>query len=147
MNSKLNVKQWAIASLAVFVIMTIFAFVMIRLGVEPWVMPVPEGQAAAAPGDMTERLAVYFSRLILAGLFTYIFAKTTYENKSNMGHGLRFGLGMGLLMFVPNFVSGLVYSNFSTAAQSIFMVVGVIQSVICGAAMAQFYKSGKPAAS
>lgn len=146
MNTKLNVKQWAIASLAVFVIMTIFAFVLIKLGVEPWVMPIPEGQTATAPDNMTERLAVYFSRLILAGLFTYIFTKTTYDNKSNMGHGLRYGFGMGLLMFVPNFVSGLVYSDFSTTAQSTFMVIGVIQSVVCGAAMAQLYKSGKPAA-
>jgi hypothetical protein len=143
MNAKLNLKQWTIASLAVFVIMTIFAFVMIRLGVEPWVMLTPEGQAATGFGNMTERLAVYLSRLILAGLFTYIFAKTTSENKSSMGHGLRYGLGMGLLMFVPNFVSGLVYSTFSTAAQSTFMVVGVIQSVVCGAAMAWLYKSGK----
>ncbi len=145
MNAKLNVKQWAIASFAVFVIMTIVVFVFQKLGVEPWYSPVPEGQAAGQDA-MTGRIATYLSRLMLAGLFTYIFTKTTYEDKSSMGHGLRFGFGMGLLMSIPGFVSGLAYSGFSITAQTMLMVVGVIQSVVCGAAMAQLYKSGKPAA-
>jgi hypothetical protein len=60
-----------------------------------------------------------------------------------MGHGLRYGFGMGLLLFVPNFVTGLVYWEPSTGAQTLFMVVGVIQSVVCGATMAQLYKPSK----
>ncbi len=142
MNTKLNVKQWALASLAVFVIMTIFVFVPNKLGVEPWAWPVPEGQAAAGPDAMTGRIALYLSRLIAAGLFTFIFTKAVTD-KPGMGHGLRYGFGMGLLMFVPNFVSGLVYTDLSTTAQATFMVVGVIQSVVCGAAMAQLYKPSK----
>ena len=146
MNTKLNVRQWALASLVVFIIITAFTYLMIRLGVEPWVMPSPQGQDVAQPDAMSARIATYLSRLILSGLFTYIFSKTSYEGKSVIGHGVRYGLGMGLLMFVPNFVSRLVYSDLSTAAQATYMVVGVIQSVVCGAAMAQVYKAGKPKA-
>jgi hypothetical protein len=146
MSTKLNVKQWALASLAVFVIMTIVQFVLSKLGVEPWFFPASQEQTGVAPDAMTGRIATYLSRLILAGLFTYIFTKTTYEDKSSMGHGLRYGFGIGLLMYVPPFVWGLAFSGFSTNAQTIFMVVGIIQSVVCGAAMAQLYKSGKPAA-
>ncbi|MEK9137060.1 MAG: hypothetical protein AAB393_08055, partial [Bacteroidota bacterium] len=102
----------------------------------------PEGQAAAGPDAMTGRIALYLSRLIAAGLFTFIFTKAVTD-KPGMGHGLRYGFGMGLLMFVPNFVSGLVYTDLSTTAQATFMVVGVIQSVVCGAAMAQLYKPSK----
>jgi hypothetical protein len=142
MNTKLNVKQWALATLAVFVIMTIVQFVLNRLGIEPWYLPVPEGQAATGPDAMTGRIAIYLSRLILAGLFTYIFTKAP-SDKPGMGHGLRYGFGMGLIMFVPNFAAGLAYSGFSTTAQTMLMVVGVIQSVICGAAVAQLYKPGK----
>jgi hypothetical protein len=91
---------------------------------------------------MTARIAVYLSRLIAAGLFTYIFTKAP-SDKPGMGHGLRYGLGMGLLLFVPNFLTGLVYWEPSTAAQTIFMVSGVIQSVLCGATVAQLYKPGK----
>jgi len=139
MNTKLNVKQWALATLAVFVIMTIFAFILNRLGVELWQMPVTP---AFQPDVMTGRIAVYLSRLIAGGLFTFIFTKAVTD-KPGMGHGLRYGLGMGLILFVPNFVTGLVYWELSTAAQTIFMVVGVIQSVVCGATVAQLYKPGK----
>lgn len=139
MNTKLNVKQWALASLAVFVIMTIFTFVPSKLGV---VMPVAQLQPVAGPDVMAGRIAVYLSRLIMAGLFTFIFTKT-YEDKPGMGHGLRYGFGMGLLLFVPNFVTGLVYWDLSTTTQTIFMVVGVIQCVVCGATMAQLYKPSK----
>jgi hypothetical protein len=85
---------------------------------------------------------VYLSRLIAAGLFTFIFTKAVTD-KPGMGHGLRYGLGLGLILFVPNFVIGLVYWELSTTAQTIFMVVGVIQSVVCGATAAQLYKPGK----
>lgn len=145
MNTKLDVKQWAIASLAVFVIMTIFVFVLNRLGVGPWAMPVPQSQPAAGPDPMMGRIVTYLSRLISAALLTYIFTKT-YRDKPGIGHGLRYGFGMGLFLFVPNFIGGLVYWDMPAASQTIFMVVGVIQLVICGAAMAQLYKPGKPAA-
>jgi hypothetical protein len=144
MNTKLDIKQWTIASLAVFVIMTIFVFVFTKLGIEPWVLPVPQSQPSAVPDAMIGRIAIYLSRLIAAALFTFIFTKA-YTEKAGMGHGLRYGLGMGLFLFVPNFISGLVYWDVSAMSQTIYMVVGVIQSVICGAAMAQLYKPVKPA--
>jgi hypothetical protein len=142
MNTKFNVKQWALASLAVFVISTIIKIVLNRAEVNPFPISGPQEQ----PDAMIARIAMHLSRLIMAGLFTYIFTKTTYESKSNLGHGLRFGFGMGLFLFVPNFIVGFVYSNMSMTVQITYLVVGVIQNVICGAAIALLYKSDKPAA-
>jgi hypothetical protein len=146
MNAKLNIKQWALASIAVFVIITAVTFIMIKLGVQPWVMPAPQGEIGTKPDILTSRLATYLSRLILSGIFTYIFTKTNYKDQSGIGHGLRFGFGIGLLMYIPNFISLLAFSDLSTAALVSFMVVGVIQSVVCGAAMAYVYKPGKTVA-
>jgi hypothetical protein len=143
MDTKLNVKQWAFASIAVFVILTAVAFIMIRLGVQPWVMPLSAGQIEAKPDALSARMATYLSRLILSGLFTYIFTKTNYTNQSGIGHGLRFGFGMGMLMYIPNFISLLAFSDLSTTALITITVVGVIQSIVSGAAMAYFYKSGR----
>ncbi len=140
MDAQFNMKQWGLATLAVFVIITAVTFVMMRLAVQPWVMPVLQDEIT-----MKDRIGTYLSRLILAGLFTYIFTKTTYADKSSMGHGLRYGFGMGLLMFVPNFIAGVAHSDLSTSAQAVYMVTGLIQSVACGAAMAQLYKPGKTA--
>ena len=144
-NTKLNIKQWALASLVVFVILTAFTFCMIRLRVQPWVMPLLQGQVETGSDVLSARIATYLSRLILSGLFTYIFTKTKYKDQSGIGHGLRFGFGMGLLMYIPNFISLLVYSNLPIVAQVTLMLVGVIQSIVCGAAMAYFYKPGKTA--
>lgn len=140
MNTKLNLKQWALATLAVFVIVTIITFIMMRIAIEPWVMSDPSVQREVTTYD---RIATYLSRLVFAMLFTYIFTKTTYEDKSNLAHGLRFGFGMGLLMFLPNFISQTVHLNLTVTAQATYMVVGVIQSVICGAAMSFIYKPSK----
>lgn len=138
MDTKLNMKQWSLATLAVFAIITAFTFVMMRLEVTPWV-------TSALKPEVTwnDRIGTYLSRLILAALFTYIFTKTTFEDKSNLGHGLRYGFGMGLLMFVPNFVSDSLHTDLPASAQATYMIVGVIQSIVCGAAMAYLYKSGK----
>jgi hypothetical protein len=144
MKAKLDVKQWAIASIAVFIILTIFTFTFNKLGVEPWAFTVPEGQAAE-PDGMSGRIAVYLSRLLLAALFTYIYAKTIAD-KPDLGHGLRYGLGMGLILFVPNYFMGLAYWNMSVAAQTIYTTVNVIEIVICGAATALLYKPGKATA-
>lgn len=145
MNTKLDLKQWTIASLAVFVILTIFTFVLNKLGIEPWSMPIMQSQPATGPDPMTGRIVTYLSRLVLAALFTYIFTKT-YREKPGMGHGLRYGFGMGLLLYVPNFIGGLVYWELSAVSQTTFMVVGVIQFVVCGAAIAKLYNPAKAAA-
>ena len=145
MNAKLDVKQWAIASIVVFVIITAIVVILNRLGVSPWAMPTSPSQPAGGPDPNMGRIAIYLSRLIMAALFTYIFTKA-HTDKPGIGHGLRYGLGMGLLFFVPNFVSGLVYTDLSSTVQTTYMIVGVIQTVICGAAIGQLYKPAKAAA-
>ncbi|MBM2840180.1 MAG: hypothetical protein HW412_708 [Bacteroidetes bacterium] len=142
MNTKFNVKQWAIASLAVFVISTIFAYVPTKLEIAPWFL----AQGQAAQGDeMTKRILIYLSRLIGAGLFTFIFTKTS-EGKPGIGHGLRYGLGISLLIYVPGMISAIANTDWPTSTLLLRTVVGIIESVICGAAVAQLYKPDKPAA-
>ncbi len=146
MNTKLDVKQWAIASLAVFVIMTIFVFVLGRLGVAPWAWPVPPSQPAAGPDPTTGPDCCISLEAHIGGSLLHSSLRKPIRDNPGIGHGLRYGFGMGLLIFVPSFITGLVYWEVSAVAQITFMVVGVIQFVICGAAMAQLYKPGKPAA-
>ena len=142
MNTKLDVKQLAIATLAVFVIMTIFAYVPTKLEIAPWFLA--SGGTARAD-EMTQRILIYLSRLIAAGLFTFIFTKTS-EGKPGIGHGLRFGFGLSLFLYVPWMFSGIAITDWPASALLLRTVVGIIELVICGAAVAQLYKPGKPAA-
>ena len=142
MNTTLNVKQFSIAWLAVFVIMTIFAFVPMKLEIAPWFLPL----AAAPQGDaMSMRILIYLGRLIGAGLFTFIYTKTS-EGKPPVGHGLRYGLGIGLLLYVPWMVSAFAISDWSASALVTRTVVGVVEAIVCGLALAYIYKPAKSAA-
>ena len=140
MNTKLNVKQWAIASFAAFVIMTLVAFILIRLGIEPWGTAATPTTGQHDPGS--QRILIYLSRIALAGLFTFIFTKGV-ENKPGLGEGIRYGMWMGLLLNVPPFFMNLATTDWPASSHIIRMVVGIIEMTICGIAVAQLYKPNK----
>lgn len=65
-----------------------------------------------------------------------------------MGHGLRYGLGIGLLIYVPGYLNGLAgvgsaYIGWAASAQTILMLIGLVQCLVCGMAVAQLYKPNK----
>ena len=142
MNKTLNVKQFAIAWLVVFVIMTIFAYVPMKLEIAPWVVP---SSTVAQADEMTKRILIYLARLVASGLFAYIFTKTT-EGKEGIGHGFRYGFGISMFMYVPWLISGLGISDWSATALFTRAIVGIVELVICGGAIAYLFKPAKPAA-
>jgi hypothetical protein len=140
MNTKLNVKQWAIASLAVFVIIVIFTILQAKV-----ILPQPmstEPQSTAQTDAGLGRILVYLARLIGAGLFTFIFTKG-YEGKPGLGEGVRYGLWIGLFLLLPGYLMGLEYSGLPLSTSTISLLVGLIQNVLCGAVVAQLYKPSK----
>ena len=70
----------------------------------------------------------------MAGLFTFIFTKG-YEGKPGIGEGIRYGLWIGLLLYVPTFITGLVFAEWSASLQTIRMLEGILESVVCGAVL------------
>ena len=142
MNATLNVKQFFLAWLAVFVIMTIFAYVPMKLEIAPWFVPLP---AVPQADEMSKRVLIYLGRLIGSGLFTFIYTKTS-EGKPAMGHGLRYGLGIGLLLYVPWMVSAFAISDWSASALLTRAIVGIIDATVCGAIVARLYKPSTPPA-
>ncbi len=140
MNTKLNVKQWAIASLAVFVIMTIFTYIPTKLELAPWAAAV--GTPITGDSDMMNRMFFYLARLISAALFTLIFAKGA-EGKPGMGEGIRYGLLIGMFSYLPGFFQNFAMGTWAADAVIVFTLVGIVQFVCCGAVMNQLYKPGK----
>ena len=137
MNAKLNVKQWAIATVAIFVIFVIFALLQNKI-----ILPAPPMMAETpdtASSDSIGRILIYLSRLVTAGLFTYIFTKSS-TGKSGIGHGARYGLGIGMLIVLPLFIIGLEYSELSASTHIISKIVDLIEYVLCGVVTAQLYK-------
>ena len=141
MNTKIDMKQWIMATLAVFVIGIIFALLQTKV-ILPAQPTAPDAQDMAQSGSMGGRVLVYLTRLITAGLFTFIFIKSS-EGKSGIAHGARFGLGIGLLFVLPNFILGFEFSGLSSSTHAISKIVDLITSVLCGAVTAQLYKPAK----
>lgn len=140
MNTKLNVKQWAFATVVVFLISLFFAYIQNRV-----ILPTPpamEGQVASGSDAMTGKILVYLARLVMAGLFAYIYTKVS-EGKTGIAHGARYGLGIGLLMVLPSFLIGLEYSGMSASTHITNKLVELISSVLCGIATALLYKPSK----
>ena len=142
MNTKLNVKQLAMAWLVVFVIMTIFAYVPMKLEIAPWI---PAGPQAAGGDEMTRKILIYLGRLLGAGLFAFIYTKTI-EGKPSIGHGIRYGFGISLLLYVPWLFSALALGDWPLSPLLIRTIIGMIEAIICGAVVAQMYKPNAPAA-
>lgn len=138
MNTKLNVKQWAIATAAVFVVSTIFAYVPKKLEIGPW-MPTAQ---TMAQDDMAKKLLFYLARLVAAGFFTFIFTKG-YEGKPGIGEGLRYGLVISLFLFIPWLLTGLAFGDWTASAVFTRALVGIIEGIVAGAVVAQLYKPGK----
>ncbi len=140
MDTRFNVKQGIIAWLAVFILMTIIALIPMKLEIAPWVGP---SSQASQWDEMTKRIFIYLSRLITAGLLVYIYAKAS-EGKSGLAHGLRYGFGISLIMYVPWFFTFLV-SDWPVSAVLTRTIVGIIEATIAGGIIALIYKPGKPA--
>ena len=137
MNAKLNVKQWTMATAAVFVI-----FVALALLQNKVILPAPTmitETPGSASSDSMGRILVYLSRLLTAAVFTYIFTKSS-DGKAGVAHGARYGLGIGLLMVMPFFLSGFEYSGLSASTHIISRIVDLIGYTICGVVTAQLYK-------
>jgi hypothetical protein len=142
MNNRLNVRQWLIASFAVFVVVSIVVFLFAKLS--SYLFP-PQ----SIPIDVSRDIAMlrvwnYLSRAIFALLFVIVFVKG-YEGKSGLKEGMRFGILMGLLIYLAGFFSDLVLSQAGTDYLLFHAVEGIVTSTIAGITAGMAYVK-KPAA-
>lgn len=138
MGSKLNVKQWAIASIAVFVGMSILEYIQHGLIMSLWYMETPRYWRPEE--DMRNLMGwMYLGYAFYAVLFTLIYTKG-YEGKPGVGEGIRYGLWMGLFVQLPRMF--IMHAIYPYAAKILvgWLIYGVIESVILGAIVAMIYK-------
>ncbi len=143
MGSKLDVKKWLLASLAVLVGISILEFIMQRalmIQTFPELFPQP-----AVARDVTLlRFYTYLGRALFSLAFVYIFIKGL-EGKSGLLEGVRFGLWIGVLTAIPGFLGTLVTTDFSFGALFARMVSVFIELVLCGMLANWFFLKKNPA--
>jgi len=105
MRPPLNTKLFLYASVAVFVVHSIWLVLMSRLVL--WPLFDPTAPSAAVPENIwTMRLWTYLGRAIFCLAFVFIFTRG-YEGKKGIGEGVRYGLLVGILLFLSSFFLNL----------------------------------------
>jgi hypothetical protein len=144
MNSKLNVTQWAIASVAVFVVLSILEFLVSQLVLRPWAPQLyPTGPQ---PEDiMMMRVWTYLGRAIFSALFVFVFTRG-YEGKPGVGEGLRYGMWIGLLIYVPQFFMNIVMTHRPVDFLAVRGLASIVEAIVSGLIVGVIYKGPRKAA-
>jgi hypothetical protein len=143
MSSKLNVRQWIIASIVVFVFLSVWGFLVNRL-IMPGLFPPPstaESMSMAESGNpLLQRFWIYCGRAVFALLFVYIFTRG-YEGKPGLGEGLRYGLWIGLFLNLPGVPGNLIFGANSTEVVVAQSVLWFLSYLLCGLFAGAIYKA------
>jgi hypothetical protein len=138
MGSKLDVRKWLIASLAVFVLYSIlqyFVQALLLIPTFPELFP-----AAPASQEITLlRLYTYVGRAVFSLMFVYIYTRGL-EGKTGITEGIRYGFWIGLLIQVPGFFGGMVVLNQPIGLLLGGAIGGIIQYILCGIVANLLYK-------
>ena len=136
MSSPLNVKQWAIATVAVFVAMAVIQFAVHGVLLAGWYAEFPTYWRTQE--DMMSKMHwMYVGYLAFAGLFSYIYTRG-YEGKAGMGEGMRYGLLIGALVGIPKmfidhavfFYPGRIILSWGAGMVVMCGILGVIVGMI-----------------
>jgi hypothetical protein len=131
MRPRLDVKLWLYSSVAMFILVSLLAYLA------KYVAPPPE----ATPVEVTTtmRAYLYLGRLIFCAMFVFIYAHG-YEAKPGLLQGLRYGIWMILL--VP--VTQLLLSHADPFATTQYLlgvhVASAVQILLSGLLVGYIYK-------
>lgn len=134
----MNTKKWLLGSLAVFVALAVMEQVVHTVilkteydkTIQLWRQP--EAQASL----QAWRWLGYGLFALLFG-FVYIHG---YERKGAIGQGMRYGLYIGLLVFLPYGLIRYSYWPHPANLMLAWIVFGVIESVLCGLVFGLIYR-------
>lgn len=136
MNSRLNVKQWAIATVAVFVAMALIEYLVHGVMLSGWYMEY-QSYWRSQEAMMSKMHWMYVGYLVFAGLFAYIYTRG-YEGKAGMGEGLRYGVLIGALVGIPKmfidhavfFYPGKIILSWGVGMTVMCAILGMIVGMI-----------------
>lgn len=138
----MNLKRWALATAGAFAVITAADVVIheVWLGAfyrahATWWRPAAEMQSLMS--------CMFASHLILAALLTWVYAKGYEKEKGAAWQGVRFGVLMGLLLFLPKmFMTHVVYP-YPVSLLVNWLVGGLIEVTLAGAVIGLLYKTAK----
>ena len=134
-------KSFWVAVFAGFIVLTAGDIVIHQV----WLKETYQGLAQfwRSPEEMKAKAWVPFlASFALAFLLAEIYPKG-FEGKSPTGEGLRFGLLMGLLLFLPSILMKYFVYPFPNSLLVAWFIGGMAQVTLAGLAIGLAYKKGK----
>ena len=136
----MNVKRWALASLAAFVILSIRSYVVNDMLLTDIYMSVQS--VWRTPAEMASLAWIFpLETAIFSLVLVYIYTRGYHADRGGAGQGLRFGLLAGLLVGIPMgavWYAGLPIPPILGVAWFLESVIG---TAIAGLAIGAIYKA------
>ncbi len=144
MNSRLNVKQWAIASVATFVAMSVIEFLVHGVMLSGWYREYTVYWRSQEE-VMNQLHWLYLGYALFAAMFSYIYTRG-YEGKPGIGEGLRYGVLVGSFIGIPKmFIEHAVF-YYPGKMLVAWCIETIVICTILGVIVAMIYKGEKKTA-
>ncbi|MFQ5817655.1 MAG: hypothetical protein ACE5H2_06850 [Terriglobia bacterium] len=134
----LDWKKYLLAVIAVFVVSTAVGYVIheVLLAAD-----YARSTLWRAPEELWKRMIlVYFAQLIFALVFCYIYTKGVEFEKHWLGQGIRFGLLVATLLFVPGALVLYAVLQVGLSMAVKWIIFGYGQMMIAGVVAAAIYR-------
>lgn len=140
MGSKIDSKKFALAVLAVFVVVSIIEYIL-HTFILGSIYARPEYQVGLfwPTGDYSATKWLYLGYLLFAGLFTFVYTRG-YEAKPALSQGLRYGVYIGLLLYVP---SMFIQHGLLLVPKIVILswgVAGFVECIVSGILVARIHR-------
>lgn len=131
----MNIKRFILASIAVFVVIQVIDWLVHGVLLSGWYSQL---QSIWRPNMMDYMWLMMLGSLFFSFMFVYIFTKA-YEEKGLL-EGARYGLYIGLLLFVSGMLGQYTMYPIPLGLALIWLGYGIAEMVIAGVVAAAIYR-------
>ena len=140
MFAKLDVKQWLIASVAVFVAMIVMGYILHdQILTSLYQFTSEKGLTRTAEEMGAWSHYEYIAYAVFALLFTFVFS-LGLEAKPGLGQGIRYGVYAGLLIYLAPILLLQAFTLFPRPLLIWWFLGGLVQCIVSGIIVGMMYK-------
>jgi len=147
MEFRVNLKSFAVATLAVFVAFSILEYLLHKVILAGTYTSLAYYRSVAlwGEGDVGALKWLYLGYLLFACVFVFVYTRG-YESKPALGQGLRYGMYVGLLLHVPTVFIQQGLLRMPLIVSVSWGLAGIVECIVSGIIAAAIYKAAPRAA-
>lgn len=134
-----ELKKYIVPTIIVFIVITIFNMLFHGVFMEKLYL---NNSEFFRPHDLIckKKYFLWLATLIYSVAFCYIYSKGHEKKESNLMQGIRYGLWISLLIWIPDVIVSYTIHPFPKDLQIGWLIGYTVQSIIAGITIATVYK-------